>query len=82
MYLEKTGSDHRPLFINVTNLGQRRTGCFMFDKRWCKKPEVAEIIRKGWSTEFLSGRGSVRTVLRPVDRNSQSGKGRLMSTLT
>lgn len=25
-------------------------GRFTFDKRWCTKPEVLEVIRRGWNT--------------------------------
>lgn len=38
----------------VTSLateGQRRVGRFCFDKRWCAKPEVLEIIRRGWNKQ-------------------------------
>ncbi|KAF2561071.1 hypothetical protein F2Q70_00017111 [Brassica cretica] len=58
-YLEKTAPDHRPIFTSLANSGQRRTGRFMFDKRWCKKPEVTEVIRRGWCSNFASGQGSV-----------------------
>ncbi|WZY69216.1 hypothetical protein YC2023_001456 [Brassica napus] len=59
VYLEKTGSDHRPIFTSLANIGQRRTGRFMFDKRWCQKPEITEVIRRGWCSNFISGQGSV-----------------------
>lgn len=59
VYLEKTGSDHRPIFTSLANIGQRRTGRFMFDKRWCKKPEITEVICRGWCSNFNSGQGSV-----------------------
>lgn len=57
VYLEKTGSDHRPIFTSLANMGQRRTGRFMFDKRWCKKPEITKVVRRGW--ESFTGSGSV-----------------------
>lgn len=59
MYLEKTGSDHRPIFASVAGQERRRTGRFMFDKRWCKKPEIAEVIKRGWCRNFAAGHGSV-----------------------
>ncbi|KAF3542165.1 hypothetical protein F2Q69_00022006 [Brassica cretica] len=58
-YLEKTAPDHTPIFTSLANSGQRRTGRFMFDKRWCKKPEVTEVIRRGWCSNFAFGQGSV-----------------------
>ncbi|KAG2329605.1 hypothetical protein Bca4012_020847 [Brassica carinata] len=54
-YLEKLGSDHRPIFTGLAKSKQGRTGRFCFDKRWCAKPEVLEIIRKGWN---MHGSGS------------------------
>ena len=59
MYLEKTGSDHRPIYTSIAESGRRRSGRFMFDKRWCKKPEIDEVIRRGWCNNFASGQGSV-----------------------
>lgn len=60
VYLEKTGSDHRPIFTSVANQERRRrTGWFLFDKRWCKKPEISEVIRRGWRRPFANGQGSV-----------------------
>ncbi|KAG7585295.1 Ribonuclease H domain [Arabidopsis thaliana x Arabidopsis arenosa] len=47
-YLERIGSDHRPLFLRFVNENMTRSGRFMFDKRWISKPEVAEIIKESW----------------------------------
>ncbi|KAJ4881733.1 Endonuclease/exonuclease/phosphatase protein [Raphanus sativus] len=59
LYLDKTGSDHRPIFTSLANSGQRRTGRFTFDKRWCKKPEIATVIKRGWCDKFDAAQGSV-----------------------
>lgn len=48
-YLEKTGSDHRHVLTSLAACSQQRTGRFCFDKRWCTKPEVIEIVRQGWN---------------------------------
>ncbi|KAF3595564.1 hypothetical protein DY000_02025878 [Brassica cretica] len=58
-YLKKTGSDNRPIFTSLANCCRKRTGRFMFDKQWCKKEKVAEVIRRGWCNNFATGQGSV-----------------------
>ncbi|XP_056855145.1 uncharacterized protein LOC130504548 [Raphanus sativus] len=63
-YLEKTGSDHRPIFTGLDATVQRRTGRFTFDKRWCAKPGIQEIIRRGWSVGNPSGEASVSERIR------------------
>ena len=64
LYLEKAGSDHRPFFTRLASFAQRRTGRFMFDKRWCKKPGVAEAIRRGWCRNSLDDQVSVSKRIR------------------
>lgn len=39
-YLERTGSDHRPVLMSLVPSRVKRNGKFTFDKRWCNKPEV------------------------------------------
>ena len=63
-YLEKTGSDHRPIFTSLDSKEQKRTGRFMFDKRWCKKPDVREVISRGWNINNSSGQASVSERIR------------------
>ncbi|CAE6074810.1 unnamed protein product [Arabidopsis arenosa] len=52
-YLERVGSDHRPLLTRFVNENQTFRGRFMFDKRWTAKPETLEIIRHGWNSEGM-----------------------------
>src|SRR5690606_19878436 len=44
-YLERIGSDHRPVITSLTGVVQQQRGKFSFDKRWCFKPEILEIVR-------------------------------------
>ncbi|KAL1205541.1 hypothetical protein V5N11_003718 [Cardamine amara subsp. amara] len=61
-YMARIGSDHRPILLRFANNNLSRTGRFMFDKRWVKKPEVKEVIKHSWSScdngdsEHLLGR--------------------------
>lgn len=54
-YLEKLGSDHRPVLTSLATSVQTRRGRFCFDKRWCVKPEVLEIVRRGWNLPNMGG---------------------------
>lgn len=54
-YLERLGSDHRPIFLSMTTHNQIRKGRFIFDKKWSSQPAVTDIIKKHW---------------RPVDRSA------------
>ncbi|KAJ4885151.1 Zinc knuckle CX2CX4HX4C protein [Raphanus sativus] len=58
-YLERLGSDHRPILTNVAGAGPRHLGRFLYDKRWSNKPEVAEIVRQGWNATHLNSDSSV-----------------------
>lgn len=37
IYLERLGSDHRPILTNIRGIESRRVGRFMYDKRWSQK---------------------------------------------
>ncbi|KAG7551546.1 Reverse transcriptase zinc-binding domain [Arabidopsis thaliana x Arabidopsis arenosa] len=54
-YLERIGSDHRPLFLRFVNENMTKSGRFMFDKRWISKPEVAGIIKESWNKGEAEG---------------------------
>ncbi|KAJ4904661.1 hypothetical protein Rs2_18612 [Raphanus sativus] len=58
-YLERLGSDHRPILTNVIGNSTKRVGRFVFDKRWSKKPEMVEIVRRGWNELNTSASPSV-----------------------
>lgn len=52
-YLERIGSDHRPLITRFVNENQSFIGRFMFDKRWTSKPETVDIVRQGWNSDGM-----------------------------
>lgn len=58
-YLERLGSDHRPILTTVMGNGAKHAGRFMFDKRWSKKPEMMELVRKGWNAPQSNNTSSV-----------------------
>ena len=58
-YLERLGSDHRPILTKIIGDGTKHVGRFMYDKRWSNNPEVEEIVRQSWNTPH---HGSVNTV--------------------
>ncbi|XP_013608138.1 PREDICTED: uncharacterized protein LOC106314876 [Brassica oleracea var. oleracea] len=58
-YLERLGSDHRPILTKIIGAGTKHVGRFMYDKRWSNNPEVEEIVRQSWNT---SHNGSINTV--------------------
>ncbi|KAL1200810.1 hypothetical protein V5N11_009476 [Cardamine amara subsp. amara] len=77
-YLERIGSDHRPILLRFANDNLSRMGRFMFDKRWVKKPEVKEVIKTSWNngdngnSEALLGRiSSVRRALSKWKRGAE-----------
>lgn len=58
-YLERNGSDHKPLFVRFVNENVSRTGRFVFDKRWSTKPEFLEIIKTGWLKDDGTGANTI-----------------------
>ncbi|KAG7583258.1 Reverse transcriptase domain [Arabidopsis suecica] len=54
-YLDRIGSDHRPLFVRFASENMSRRGRFMFNKRWINKPEFSEIIKAGWYQDDAAG---------------------------
>lgn len=58
-YLERLGSDHMPILTTVMGNGTKHVGRFMFDKRWSKKPEMMELVRKGWNSHQSNNTSSV-----------------------
>ena len=58
-YLERTGSDHRPVLASLVPAQTRRKGRLTFDKRWCTKPEVMQVVRKGWNLNTGGNGGTV-----------------------
>lgn len=46
-YLERIGSDHRPVFTRFVNENMSQRGWFLFNKRWISKPDFAAVIQDG-----------------------------------
>lgn len=58
-YLERLGSDHRPILTSTAGIGTKHVGCFVYDKRWSNKPEVVELVRKGWNSLHSNSSGTI-----------------------
>lgn len=58
-YLERTWSDHRPVLMSLIPSRTRKKVRFTFDKQWCTKPEVLEVVRRGWNANTGENRGFV-----------------------
>ena len=54
-FLQRIGSDHRPLLVRFVNENMSRHGRFMFDKHWISKPDFAAIARDGWHKDEAAG---------------------------
>lgn len=58
-YLERLGSDHRPVFSNMRVHNHKRIGRFVFDKIWSSNEEVDTIINNHWTMGVSSSNQSV-----------------------
>lgn len=88
LYLERLGSDHWPILTSVLGSGPMNRGRFVYGKRWSSKPEVVELVRKGWnmqqsnSTVTVSERiASCRKVLSKWKRNDVSNSKKMITKL-
>ena len=48
VFMERLGSDHRPVLVNLLSENERRRGSFRFDKRMVGMCRVAETIKEAW----------------------------------
>lgn len=54
-FLEKFGSDHRPVLVNFINDQELFRGQFRFDKRLAEDPSCNAVICKSWNSELSKG---------------------------
>lgn len=52
-YLQRKSSDHRPVLTRFVNSNQKQRGRFYFDKQWCQKQEVVDVVKRGWPRHHL-----------------------------
>jgi len=50
-FLEKLGSDHKPVLVEFTQDKDFFRGQFRFDKRWAEDPSFLQILTHAWNTE-------------------------------
>jgi len=48
-FLDKRGSDHRPVLVRLSSTKEMNRGSFRFEKRMFNKPRVEETIFNAWS---------------------------------
>lgn len=86
VFMERLGSDHRPVLVNFFAAKERKRADFRFDKRLVGKSRVFETIREAWVNSRTSGRLSLLDSLGEVRRslgkwkreNEMNSKERLM----
>lgn len=61
LFLEKRGSDHRPVLLRFYASSESFKGQFRFDKRLFRQPEVLKEIDKAWSGRHREGNDKVVT---------------------
>lgn len=68
-FLDLIGSDHRPVLTKLMDEATEFSGRFCFDKRWCTRPEVEQVVRDAWSGPNMLGEISITNRLASVRRN-------------
>ena len=63
-FLDKRGSDHRPVLVKFFSSNESYKGNFKFDKRFLNKPMVKEAILRAWSNVYPSSASFVSDKLR------------------
>jgi len=54
-FLEKLGSNHRPVLVKFINDQEVFCGQFRFDKRMADDPNLANVIHSSWNSEISKG---------------------------
>lgn len=67
-FLEKRGSDHRPVLVNLTASQDSYKGQFRFDSRMLNKPRVREDVELAWNSGSLMNEGTISERIRDCRR--------------
>lgn len=49
VFLDKRGSDHRPVLVNLFKVDEQRKGRFRFDKALLRLPQVKRVVEDAWN---------------------------------
>lgn len=58
-FLDKRGSDHRPVLIHLIEAQEKYKGCFRFDRRFLEIEGVEDIVANAWQFPETSGMRSI-----------------------
>ncbi|KAL0863670.1 hypothetical protein Bca101_042788 [Brassica carinata] len=67
-FLDKRGSDHRPVLIHLIEAQESYRGCFRFDTRFLKVDGVRETVANAWNDDQTRGGRSVSIRLKACRR--------------
>ncbi|KAF8082821.1 hypothetical protein N665_0806s0004 [Sinapis alba] len=74
VFLDKRGSDHRPVLVKLVSSSEAYKGSFRFDSRFLNKPVVKEEIKKAWLTNHPFFNISVADKLKKVRKTLSKWK--------
>lgn len=64
LFLEKRGSDHRPVLVNLLRPAEKRVGRFRFDKSLLKIPNIKRVVGQAWRGRRINGSDKVADRIR------------------
>ncbi|CAE6112536.1 unnamed protein product [Arabidopsis arenosa] len=73
-FLEKLGSDHRPVLVRFINDQEIFRGQFKFDKRWAEDPCLEQVIHSSWNRSTYNDEPSVLVKIAECRRAISSWK--------
>ncbi|KAG2327641.1 hypothetical protein Bca52824_010369 [Brassica carinata] len=77
-FLDKRGSDHRPVLIHLIEAQESYRGCFRFDTRFLKVDGVRETVANAWNDDQTRGGRSVSIRLKACRRALSNLKRQLV----
>ena len=85
-FLDKRGSDHRPVLVRLSTTKKEYRGNFRFDKRLFNQPNVKEAIAQAWNGRQGNGNGLVLDKLKKcrtaLSRWKQENNSNSLSRIT